>query len=127
MISLKTLILGTAMTGVLFAPAMARAEDPASTDHGGPGHHEKFDPRKAFDEADADKNGSLNMDEFLSRHKAKFTEIDADKSGSLTPEEMKAYGDKMHAMRKERREERREKMQEKADGELPKPEGTPTP
>lgn len=126
MISLKTLILGTAIAGSLLTPALARAEDAPAMDQG-PGHHERFDPKKAFEDSDTDKNGALSMEEFLARHKEKFAEIDADKSGSLTPEELKAYGEKMHGMRQERREERREKRQEKMNGEAPKTEETPTP
>lgn len=117
----KTFVFSAAMAGALFTPVLASAEDAAPAGEGVPPMHEKFDPKKAFEEADTDKNGSLNLDEFLSRHKEKFVEIDADKSGSLTPEELKTYGEKKHAIRKERREERRERMQEKSDGGVSAP------
>jgi Ca2+-binding EF-hand superfamily protein len=79
----------------------------------------------AFNDADANKDGALSLDEFLVRHKEKFNEIDTDKSGSLTQDEMKAHGAEKRERWKEHREERKDKMMDKGPDDAPKTETAP--
>ena len=65
------------------------------------------DSATAFDEADTDDGGSVDLTEFLAageqRAEARFAEIDADADGRITGDETAAY----QALRQERREARR--------------------
>lgn len=135
---LKTMILCTALSGALMAPAIANAEDTAAAEtpsvvektveavkeakegiaekmeHKGPAKGEKM-----FEEADTNKDGKLSKEEFLARHDKKFTEIDANKDGFLAPDEMKSYGETMREKFHERMKERKEKMMERKEGKEP--------
>ena len=60
-------------------------------------HAQAADPKKKqFEKLDADKNGSISLEEFKAKSKtpdtadAKFAKIDADKNGSLSLEEWSA-------------------------------------
>lgn len=115
-------LLGVALGAAMLLPAMtASAETTApaaaetATDNGGKDAatlEKKRTERRAmmetrakasFDEADANKDGGLDMEEFLARHRKKFVEIDGDKDGKLTPDEMKTYGAEMYGKMRERR------------------------
>lgn len=127
----KHILLGTAMAAMLFIPSLASAEEKApaadttvsttvevsTDDHKGMMHKKG---EAAFEEADANKDGALSLEEFLNRHKIKFTEIDADKNGSLSREEMKAYGETWREKMKTRKEGHKEMMEKPAE-EAPKP------
>ena len=97
--SIKTMLLGAFLTGALIAPAMAQEPEAAPADG-------KGQPMmsKAFDEADANKDGALDVEEFLIRHREKFKEIDADGNGKLSAEEFKSHAEVMREKYKERRE-----------------------
>ena len=53
-------------------------------------------PQKQFDKLDADKNGSVSLEEFKATHKKpdiadkQFARLDADKNGSISLEELSA-------------------------------------
>ncbi len=65
------------------------------------------DSATAFDEADTDDGGSVDLDEFLAagelRADARFAEVDGDVDGEITGDEIDAY----QALRQERRGEAR--------------------
>lgn len=107
--TLRSKTLAAALAGALLIPAFAFAEDTAAPAADAAKADDKHPPmHKHFEEADADKNGTLSLDEFLARHKKKFDEIDTDKSGGLSPDEMKTYGES----RREEWKEHREKMKD---------------
>jgi Ca2+-binding EF-hand superfamily protein len=130
MTSIKTFLLGAVMTGALFAPAIAHAENAAATatiqatdavkaettiKAETPKVERKFSDRgeKAFEESDKDKNGTISEEEFLARHKEKFKQIDTNSDGSLSKEEFAAHGEAMKVKFKERREQGPDKSQAK--------------
>ena len=87
---LSTLIFTTSLA--LLGANPVRAEDAAKA----------HDPTKKFEKWDADKNGSLSLDEFKASKKdpAKaekvFTAKDTNKDGALSLEEFSAKKDKSH-------------------------------
>lgn len=103
--SIKTMLLGAFLTGALIAPALAQEPEAAPADGKGP-----HMMSKAFDEADTNKDGALDVEEFLIRHREKFKEIDADSDGKISAEEFKNHAGAM----REKYKERREKMGERA-------------
>lgn len=112
MIALKTFLLGAMMTGALTAPVAVMAQTatdaaPApAVEKPADKPHFKRDGSKAFEESDTNKDGAIDQEEFLARHKEKFKEIDADGDGKLSADEFKAHGDKMRGKMKEHREKR---------------------
>ncbi|MGZ9109038.1 MAG: EF-hand domain-containing protein [Micavibrio sp.] len=119
MTSVKTLLLGAFLTGALIAPALAQETDAAPAMDGKPPHEMKM-PGKAFEESDADKDGALDVEEFLARHREKFKEIDTSGDGKISAEEFKTHTDAMREKYKGRREKMIEKMEERSGtGEKP--------
>ena len=105
MISARTLILSAALATAFALPTVAGAEDQAAS----PMEH-KMKP--SIQEADTNKDGAIDLQEFLARHEAKFKEIDKNADGKLTPDEFHAYGEIM----REKMKERRGQMMEHKDG-----------
>jgi hypothetical protein len=68
----------TLATGLLFAASGARAEEAP-----------KYDPRGAFAETDANRDGAVDHGEFQVRIVEIFYGADADKDGFLDPRELK--------------------------------------
>lgn len=112
MISIKTLMLGAAMTGMMAAAlavpsaiaqnaattaAATTADKPAFKRDGG---------AKMFESFDTNKDGGIDLDEFLARHKGKFKEIDTNNDEKISAEELAAHGDKKRAKMKEFHEKR---------------------
>ncbi len=112
MTALKTFLLGAMMTGAMAAPVavMAQAANDAApapaVEKSADKPHFKRDGAKAFEESDTNKDGSLDLEEFLARHEEKFKEIDSNNDGKISAEEFKAHGDKMRDKMKEHREKR---------------------
>ncbi len=78
----KTTTLATVVAITLMGSAVCHAQDSAKA--------------KQFEKLDADKNGSISLEEFKAKSKtpdtadAKFAKIDADKNGSVSLEEWSA-------------------------------------
>ena len=117
----KTILMAAVLSGAMFAPVAVRAEGAAApatekaTERPG-----KFAEHgaKMFDETDSNKDGAVNLEEFLARPTEKFTErfkeIDKDGNGSLSKEEFAAHGEGMREKMKGHREKMKEKAGEKA-------------
>jgi hypothetical protein len=76
---------------MLSVAILALSAGAAYAEHEG-GHEGKWAEKGAmmFDEADANDDGLLSKEEFLSRHEKKFVEIDANADGQISKEEMEA-------------------------------------
>ncbi len=109
MTSTKTLALTAIMAASLLIPAAARAEDKMGHDMG---EKPMMKMGETFQEADTNKDGSLDLKEFMTRHEAKFKEIDANSDGKLTQEEFQAHRETM----KKKMGEYRAKMKEQHEG-----------
>ena len=75
MLPIRTMLLGAFLTGALIAPALAQETDAAPATDGKLHQHEMKMPGKAFEESDTNKDGALDVEEFLARHREKFKEI----------------------------------------------------
>lgn len=120
MLPIRTMLLGAFLTGALIAPALAQETDAAPAMDGKPQHEMKM-PGKAFEESDANKDGTLDMEEFLARHREKFKEIDTSADGKISADEFKAHAGTMREKYKERREKMIEKMGDERSGTGEKP------
>lgn len=77
-------------------------------------------PHARFEEADADGDGALSLDEFLAQGDPRFDRMDANGDGFVTTEEAAVVAEEMRARHAERHAERF------GDGERPEPpEGAP--
>ena len=75
-------------------------------------HHEGHDKgAKMMEKIDANGDGMVSRDEFLTKHEEKFNEMDADDDGNLTQEEMEAARKAM----KEKWEAKKEAREETAE------------
>ena len=121
MTAIKTFLLGAMMTGALAAPVAVMAQTatdaaPApAVEKPADKSHFKRNGAKMFEESDTNKDGGIDQDEFLARHKEKFKEIDADGNGKISADEFKAHGDKMRDKMKEHREKRAADKKEAGD------------
>ena len=69
---------------------------PAYAAHDDMGEHCNMHTKKTFEEADADKDGSLDKKEARSICKKNFAKMDTDKNGTISKEELNACGNDMH-------------------------------
>ena len=110
MTSIKTFIYGAMMAGIMTAPLAALAQDAAAIapapEKKAEKPYMKHDGTKAFETFDANKDGAIDLDEFLARHKEKFSKIDANGDNKISSEEFNAHGDKMREKMKEFRQKR---------------------
>lgn len=102
----KIVMLGAAVLALQSIPALA--EDHAPMD-GKP--HRGLE--KMFEKQDANKDGAISEEEFLTSSKERFTDMDANKDGKLTKEEVEAKRAEM----KKKWEERKAEMKAKKDAE----------
>lgn len=90
----KVMMIGAAILALQAVPALAQTDAAPAKDGGK--HHGKM-----FEEADADKDGTVSKSEFKDsadkRAEKKFDSIDANKDGKVTKEELKAHHDAMKA------------------------------
>tara|TARA_R110002020_G_scaffold87061_9_gene214975 strand:- start:27190 stop:27768 length:579 start_codon:yes stop_codon:yes gene_type:complete len=109
----KTILatLAAALIASVAAPAMAAQGKGDGPRHGGPRIE------RMMDRFDADRDGSVTLEEVSAHRLAMFESADTDKSGSLSKDELKAFGDMRKEMRKQNREERRAERAEMKDGD----------
>jgi Ca2+-binding EF-hand superfamily protein len=68
----------------------------AFADHDGMGEHCKMHTKVAFEQADKNKDGTLDREEAKAVCGEKFDVMDTDKDGTLTKEELNVCGRKKH-------------------------------
>ena len=68
----------------------------AFADHDGMGEHCKMHTKVTFEQADKDKDGTLDREEAKAVCGEKFDVMDTDKDGTLTKEELNVCGRKKH-------------------------------
>ena len=68
----------------------------AYADHDGMGEHCKMHTQTTFEQADKDKDGTLDREEAKLVCKEKFDVMDTDKDGTLTKDEVNVCGRKKH-------------------------------
>jgi Ca2+-binding EF-hand superfamily protein len=106
-----------ALLAVLFAfassPAWAGEHGPKDEKSRG-GHH--------MMKIDADKDGKVSLDEFITRHKEHFTKLDKNSDAVVDADERKASVDVILAKMKERIEARFTEVDANKDGKITKDE-----
>lgn len=109
----KTILatLAAALIASVAVPAMAAQGKGDGSRHGGPRIE------RMMDRFDADRDGSVTLEEVSAHRLAMFESADTDKSGSLSKDELKAFGDMRKEMRKQNREERRAERDNMKDGD----------
>ena len=80
----------------LLIAAMLTTAGTAFADHDGMGEHCKMHTKVTFEQADKDKDGTLDREEAKAVCGEKFDVMDTDKDGTLTKEELNACGRKKH-------------------------------
>jgi len=78
----------------LLIAAMFTTAGTAFADHDGMGEHCKMHAKVTFEEADKDKDGTLDREEAKAVCGEKFDVMDTDKDGTLTKEELNVCGRK---------------------------------
>ncbi len=69
---------------------------PVFANHDGMGEHCKMHTKKTFEEADTDKDGTLDREEAKTVCSRNFDEMDTDKDGTISKEELNVCGRHMH-------------------------------
>ena len=80
----------------LLIAAMFTTTATAFADHDGMGEHCKMHTKVTFEQADKDKDGTLDREEAKAVCGEKFDVMDTDKDGALTKEELNVCGRKKH-------------------------------
>jgi len=80
----------------LLIAAMFTTASTAFADHDGMGEHCKMHSKVTFEQADKDKDGTLDREEAKVVCGEKFEVMDTDKDGTLTKEELNVCGRKKH-------------------------------
>jgi hypothetical protein len=109
----------------LMIAAMLTSAGTAFADHDGMGKHCKMHTKVTFEQADKDKDGTLDREEAQLVCKEKFDVMDTDKDGTLTKEELNACGSKKHNEHDKLHEKRSKQFaaaDKDADGTLTKDE-----
>ena len=99
---MKNALLATfaaALIASVAVPAMAAQRDD------GPRQEPRF--VRMMERFDANRDGTVSMDEVAAHRLAMFESADTDKSGSLSKDELKAFGDMRKDMRDQNRDDRR--------------------
>jgi Ca2+-binding EF-hand superfamily protein len=109
---------------------------PALANHDSMGEHCKMHTKKTFEEADTDKDGTLDKAEAKTMCDKNFEKMDTDKDGTVSKDEMKACGEDMggmhhHDKKSDAKHEKRSKefsaADTDADGTLTKDEAKKLP
>jgi len=88
---------------------------PASANHDGMGDHCQMHNKKTFEEADTDKDGTLDKEEAKHVCQMDFDKMDADHDGTLTKEELNTCSRHKHGKISETMHEKRSKEFSAAD------------
>ena len=100
---MKKALLATfaaALIASVAVPAMAAQRDD------GPRQGPRF--VRMMERFDANRDGTVSMDEVAAHRLAMFESADTDKSGSLSKDELKAFGEMRKDMRDQNRDDRRQ-------------------
>ncbi len=104
---------------------------PAFADHDGMGEHCKMHTKKTFEEADTNKDGSLDKEEAKAACSKNFDMMDTDKNGTVSKEELNVCGRGMHDKKAAAMHEKRSKeftaADKDSDGTLTKDEAKKLP
>ncbi len=76
-------------------------------------HHEGKEAKGIFAKHDANNDGVVTKDEFMSHAETKFKEIDKNSDGKINKEESETHRAEWKEKHKEKREDIKEKMKEK--------------
>lgn len=109
----------------LLIAAMLTTAGTALADHDGMGEHCKMHTKVTFEQADKDKDGTLDREEAKLVCGEKFDVMDTDKDGTLTKEELNFCGRKKHNEHDKLHEKRSKEFaaaDKDADGTLTKDE-----
>ena len=80
----------------LILTALLTTAGSASAEHQGMGEHCKMHTKVTFEQADKDKNGTLDREEAKAVCGEKFDVMDTDKDGTLSKDEVMVCGRKKH-------------------------------
>jgi Ca2+-binding EF-hand superfamily protein len=75
-----------------------------------------------FDRADANKDGQLELSEFLAHAEARFQKMDIDSNGYVTPEESREAGKKMREKHREMRAKHRQERKQAREQQSAEPD-----
>ena len=109
----------------LIVAGMLATAGSAFADHDGMGEHCKMHTKVTFEQADKDKDGTLDREEAKAVCGEKFEVMDTDKDGTLTKEELNVCGRKKHDEHDKLHEKRSKEFaaaDKDADGTLTKDE-----
>lgn len=123
---LKHRLLSTLMLGsfAIIGTASAAGDDPSAEAHKERGemkrqHRSEMRELRSEHRAqsmllkvDANKDGQIDLNEYLAHAQERFNKIDLDENGFVTPDEAKASMKKMKKEHKEKRKELREKRKQ---------------
>lgn len=90
---------------------------PVYANHDGMGEHCQMHSKKTFEEADTNKDGTLDKEEAKSACSRNFDKMDTDKDGTVSKEELNACGRHMHDKKSEVMHEKRSKEFTAADAD----------
>ena len=110
---------------VLILAALLANASPAFAHHDGMGEHCKMHTKVSFEDADKDKDGTLDREEAKAVCGEKFDVMDTDKDGTLTKDEVNVCGRKKHGEHDKLHEKRSKEFgaaDKDADGTLTKDE-----
>jgi Ca2+-binding EF-hand superfamily protein len=104
---------------------------PAFADHDGMGEHCKMHTNKTFEEADTNKDGTLDKEEAKAACSKNFDKMDADKDGTVSKAELNACGRGKNSKKAEAMHDKRSKefagADKDSDGTLTKEEAKKLP
>ena len=94
----------------------AFAEDHWGGPHGGKGGGDRKPGLESMlEKLDANSDGKVSKEEFLSEQEARFSKFDANGDGFISKEEIAAHKDDMNKEREDKRKEREDEMFNKMD------------
>jgi len=71
--------------------------------------------RAMLERVDTNKDGKVDLNEFLANAESRFQKMDLDSDGYVTPEERREVGDKMREKHREMREKHRQRRKQERE------------